>query len=303
MASFSASASPTQSQIGVTFPVTPQFIGRRDEREAADGGGYFITLGLSKADKKRLGCNIIELVRTEDDPTIELHQRLELTITGRRAENYRARPFVALQADATIIPFTQKSYNKVDNIPAADCRKLEGQFGSGFAQIIAQDPDFLGRFKYSKEKKEVIVRACVNEAKAEAKEDPATSKIVAMLCACGVTKGKARRLAADYDGALGLYQFLYKGQLSFLQADRAARLIDPARAAEDRVTAFVVDQFLTTPAPSCPRRIFVPLFGRTMALNGHMSTTRLIGLSLVALFGKLNGREQRRRRSIVRRSH
>jgi hypothetical protein len=65
-----------------------------------------------------------------------------------------------------------------------------------------------------------------------------------MLCACGVTKAKARRLAADYDGAHGLYQFLYKGQLSFLQADRAARLIDPACAAEDRVTAFVVDQFL-----------------------------------------------------------
>ena len=87
-------------------------------------------------------------------------------------------------ADATIIPFTPKSYNKVDNIPAADCRKLEGQFGSGFAQIIAQDPEVLGNFKYSDEKKEVIVKACVNEAKAEAKEDPATSKIVAMLCAC-----------------------------------------------------------------------------------------------------------------------
>jgi len=86
-----------------TFLVTPQFIGQRAERELADGGGYFITLGLSKADKKRLGCNIIELVRTEDDPTIELHQRLELTITGRRAENYRARPFVALQADGALV--------------------------------------------------------------------------------------------------------------------------------------------------------------------------------------------------------
>ncbi|TPW00196.1 MAG: hypothetical protein USCAAHI_00343 [Beijerinckiaceae bacterium] len=159
--------------------VTPQYIARRIEIEAADGGGYFITLGLSKADKKRLGCNIVELVRTDDEPAIELHQRLELTITGRRAENYRARPFVILSADAAIIPFTPKFYNKVDNIPAADCRKLEDRFGPGFAAIIAQNPDVLGGFKYSKEKKEVIVKACVNEAKAEAKEDPATSKIVA----------------------------------------------------------------------------------------------------------------------------
>ena len=69
-----------------------------------------------------------------------------------------------------------------------------------------------------------------------------------------VTKGKTRRLAADYDGALGLYQFLYKGQLSFLQADRAARLIDRARATEDKVTAFVVDQFLDNASTIVPER-------------------------------------------------
>ena len=69
-----------------------------------------------------------------------------------------------------------------------------------------------------------------------------------------MTKGKTRRLAADYDGALGLYQFLYKGQLSFLQADRVARLIDPMRAAEDRVTAFVVDQFLDNASTVVPER-------------------------------------------------
>lgn len=144
MPSISASASPTQSQIGTTIAVTPQFIGKRGEREVADGGGYFISLGLSKADKKRLGCNIVELVRTDDEPAIELHQRLELTITGRRAENYRARPFVILEADASIIPFTPKFYNKVDGIPAADCQKLEDRFGPDFAKIIAQDPDVLG---------------------------------------------------------------------------------------------------------------------------------------------------------------
>ena len=67
-----------------------------------------------------------------------------------------------------------------------------------------------------------------------------------MLCACGVTKAKARKLAAAYDTAQSPYQFFFKGRLTFLQADRVAKLIDPKRAAEDLVSLFVIDQFLRT---------------------------------------------------------
>ena len=67
-----------------------------------------------------------------------------------------------------------------------------------------------------------------------------------MLCACGVAKAKARKLAAAYDTAKSPYQFFFKGRLTFLQADRVAKLIDPKCAAEDRVFLFVIDQFLRT---------------------------------------------------------
>lgn len=52
--------------------------------------------------------------------------------------------------------------------------------------------------------------------------------LVAKSCSCGVTKAKARRLAAVYDQTKSPYQWFFRGALSFLQADRVARLIDPS---------------------------------------------------------------------------
>jgi hypothetical protein len=42
---------------GDTFPVTPQYITRRIEREEADGGGELVELGLSRTDIARLSAS------------------------------------------------------------------------------------------------------------------------------------------------------------------------------------------------------------------------------------------------------
>jgi hypothetical protein len=132
----------------------------------------------------------------------------------------------------------------VDEVAAADCRALEKRFGADFAIKIAADPGLVDETKFSAEKKAMIVLACKAEKNAAEADTPSTKKIVALYCAAGISKGKARKLAARFRKSGSPYQHLFTGWLSFLQGDRFAHLLDPGDAKKDRSLAIVIEQFL-----------------------------------------------------------
>ena len=233
--------------IGDTFRLNPQFIQSRQSIDEADGGGTVVRLGVSKADIPRVGGNRVEIFREADEPPIELHQSLDLIVTGSYIENWTMGPATIIEAVAEIVQFTPKFYVRVDGISMPDCRALEKRFGPGFPALIEANPDILSKTRFSKEKQDIIFKACKREILARKKDTAGTLNIVAMLCACGVTKAKARTLAAAYDSAKSPYQFFFKGRLTFLQADRVAKLIDPKRASRGPgICLFIIDQFLLT---------------------------------------------------------
>jgi hypothetical protein len=180
-------------------------------REDADGGGLVVCLGASKADTSRVGGSRVEVVQNEDDPPIELHQHLKLTIINTRTENWTKGPAVIIEVVAEIVQFTPKFYVRVDGISVPDCRTLEKRFGPNFPALIAADPHILPiKTRFSEEKRDIIFKACKREIPARKNDTTGTLKIVAMLCACGVTKAKAGKLAANYYPAKSPISFFSK---------------------------------------------------------------------------------------------
>lgn len=211
-----------------------------------DGGGEIVELGLSRADQVRHGVYRIILMRGPDEPPIELHHNLIVTVVKVTVENWWKRgPTVIVDGTAEIVQYTPKFYVRVDGISMPDCRNLKDKFGPEFPELIASDPGLLSKTRYSPQKQDLIVRACRREIVARQKDTVDVAAIVAKLCACGVSKSKARRLAAVYDPAGSPYQWFLRGALSYLQADRVARLIDPERAVEDRAFLLIIDQFVS----------------------------------------------------------
>ncbi len=231
---------PTKSKV---YQVTPQFIDRRIPVDPEDGGGTIVRLGLSKADQSRLQAMRVEISRDADDPPIELHQKLDLIETGRRLDDWGFMKPTIIEARAEVVPFTSRNYVKVDGIPATTCRALEKRFGANFAKIIAGSRD-LSATRFSPEKYTAIIKACEREVEAALDDTARDAKIVRALCSVGATKAAARKLAGTYIETKSPYQFLFKGRLSFLQADRFAHIIDAGRTREDRPMAIAVAKFL-----------------------------------------------------------
>jgi len=94
-------------------------------------------VGVSKADIPRVGGNRVAIFREADEPPIELHQSLDLIVTGSYIENWTMGPATIIEAVAQIVQFTPKFYVRVDGISMPDCRVLEKRFGPGFPGSIS----------------------------------------------------------------------------------------------------------------------------------------------------------------------
>jgi hypothetical protein len=155
------------------------------------------------------------LDRSADEPPIELHQNLIVTVTKAEFQNWTRKRAFVIEGTAEIVQFVPKYMTRVDGISLPDCRNLIGKFGKDFLVLIDDNPSILAKTRYSPEKRELIATACRREIKARQEHSGAPRDIVDKLCACGVTKAKARRLAEVYDDAKSPYQFFLKGALTF----------------------------------------------------------------------------------------
>jgi hypothetical protein len=84
---------------------------------------------------------------------------------------------------------------------------LKDKFGPEFPALIAANPSPLAKTRYSKNKRDIITKACQREILARKNDTANAANLIAALCACGATKAKARKLAAVYDPTQSPYQF------------------------------------------------------------------------------------------------
>ena len=101
----------------------------------------------------------------------------------------------------------------------------------------------LASFRYSPEKREIIIVACEAEAKAQAAVQKSDKRIFDALVWAGLGKSRARSLLPEIEIGVNPYQPLFVGLLPFKTADRFARRIDPDAAERSRPPAILIAAF------------------------------------------------------------
>jgi hypothetical protein len=153
-----------------------------------------VELGLSRADKARFSVDWIILDRDADEPAIELHQNLVVTVVKAEFQNWTRKWAFVVNGTAEIVRFVPKYVTRVDGISLSDCRNLVGKFGKDFPVLIDANPSILAKTRYSPEKRELIVAACRREIKARREHPSVAQDIVDKLWGYSETKVALKRL-------------------------------------------------------------------------------------------------------------
>lgn len=213
-----------------------------------DRSSSSIVLGLYEAEKKRLGVQSI--IFNNSSVHIELGQSLLIAPTRIDSKTWR-NGFVAktmVAAAVEIEPYSGKVSPKIDGLDSATCKNLATRVGADFARTISDDPSVLAGFRYSPEKREIIVTACIGEARAAARVKSSQTRVLQALLWAGAGKTKARKLLENFqskpkakDGREDSpHRLLFDGRLSFKIDDRFASKLDPVAAGRDRPQAIVI---------------------------------------------------------------
>ena len=209
-----------------------------------------IVLGLYAAEKTSIGVQSIEI----NNPSILIEVGQTLLITPGRIVSKKWVSVMIAEA-VEIETYIGNISPKIDGIDSATCKNLARCFGENFAQVVADDPLILERFRYSAEKKNIIAVACEREADAASRVEQTQERILKALLWAGEGKTKARSLLGYFDlprparkreevspGAItpvSPYCLLFKGKQSFKTADRFASKLEPIAAERDRPLAIV----------------------------------------------------------------
>lgn len=293
-----ASASPTQEKIVLKSAgifISPPFI---DYRELLPRGSVHIRVGLSQSLKRKLGVDRVQFEYADGAPPFEINSRVKLAgKTEIKTEDWgrgRKGKILVVISPPEYAPFEPDPAPRIEGLPRATCRSLEKHFGCDFIAAIAANPDLLKKTKFSIPKSKIIAEACAIEQKTRQGETGKTKALVSALCQSGVKIGKARDLAERFNPESGPYQFLFSRNMTLLQADRFAAILDPVRAKlesynnsssasrhhPERPLALVADNFLRVESTLLSRDEIVDASWRDYELKTPTAQKALDGLIL-----------------------